>query len=288
MIVVDPANPRGIVWLASYPRSGNTWARAFLSTLLNAIENRSQTAIDLNQFALATILDSNAPLFERFLGCPAVQASPEKIAAVRPETHRFLVENTDGIVLLKTHNANAAVHGVPLITFSMSAGAIYLIRNPLDVAISFAKFRGVSVDDVITDMNLSGAAMPTTEETVHEMRGSWSENVTSWTTGAHPSLLVVRYEDMLEKPVETFSEIADHVRMTYTPEQFAAAIEQSSFRRLREQEERVGFGERPDTTERFFREGRAGQWREVLTPAQIDRIISDHGEQMARFGYLPQ
>jgi hypothetical protein len=93
---------------------------------------------------------------------------------------------------------------------------------------------------------------------------------------------------MLEKPVETFSEIADHVRMTYTPEQFAAAIEQSSFRRLREQEERVGFGERPDTTERFFREGRAGQWREVLTPAQIDRIISDHGEQMARFGYLPQ
>jgi hypothetical protein len=69
--------------------------------------------------------------------------------------------------------------------------------------------------------------------------------------------------------------------------ELADAIDRSSFERLREQEEKAGFKERPDEAERFFREGRAGQWKEVLTPQQIQRIVDAHGEQMQRFGYLP-
>jgi hypothetical protein len=69
--------------------------------------------------------------------------------------------------------------------------------------------------------------------------------------------------------------------------QLAEAVDRSSFDKLREQEEKVGFRERPKTAERFFREGRAGQWKEVLAPAQIERIVKDHGAQMERFGYLP-
>jgi hypothetical protein len=67
--------------------------------------------------------------------------------------------------------------------------------------------------------------------------------------------------------------------------QLADAIERSSFGRLRAQEEKEGFRERPKAAERFFREGRAGQWKEVLTAQQVARVASDHGEQMARFGY---
>jgi hypothetical protein len=69
--------------------------------------------------------------------------------------------------------------------------------------------------------------------------------------------------------------------------ELADAIDRSSFERLREQEEKEGFRERPKKAERFFREGRTGQWKEVLTPAQIQRIVDAHGEQMQRFGYLP-
>ena len=57
--------------------------------------------------------------------------------------------------------------------------------------------------------------------------------------------------------------------------------------RLREQEEKDGFSERPEKAERFFREGRAGQWKDVLTQQQVQRIVDAHGEQMQRFGYLP-
>jgi hypothetical protein len=73
------------------------------------------------------------------------------------------------------------------------------------------------------------------------------------------------------------------------PRQIAKAIERSSFENLQQQEKESGFLERPEKASAgFFREGRAGQWKEVLTKAQIDRIVQDHGEQMKRFGYLPE
>jgi hypothetical protein len=79
-----------------------------------------------------------------------------------------------------------------------------------------------------------------------------------------------------------------HLRLKPSRRQLKKAIEYSSFARLQAQEEEKGFRERPPhASQNFFREGRAGQWKEVLTTAQIDRIVRDHGEQMQRFGYLP-
>ena len=56
---------------------------------------------------------------------------------------------------------------------------------------------------------------------------------------------------------------------------------------LKRQEDDKGFRERPKSAERFFRDGRAGQWKDVLSPAQVEQIVEDHREQMARFNYLP-
>jgi len=78
-----------------------------------------------------------------------------------------------------------------------------------------------------------------------------------------------------------------HLLFTPTDEQLADAIDRSSFEKLREQEEKAGFLERSEKAERFFRDGRSGQWKEVLTSAQIARIVEAHKEQMERFGYLP-
>lgn len=86
----------------------------------------------------------------------------------------------------------------------------------------------------------------------------------------------MRYEDMLAEPQKTFGALARHLLFTPSDEQLAEAIDRSSFKRLREQEEKAGFKERPEEAERFFRDGRAGQW-----------IVDAHGEQMQRFGYLP-
>jgi Sulfotransferase domain len=173
------------------------------------------------------------------------------------------------------------------INFSVTSGAIYIVRNPLDVAISYAHHLGKPIDFAIDFMNLKSAETTVTEKQVYEVYGSWSQHVLSWTRKPHPAIYVMRYEDMLAEPRKTFGALARHLLFTPSDEQLADAIDRSSFQRLREQEEKAGFKERPDEAERFFRDGRAGQWKEVLTSAQIARIVEAHKEQMERFGYLP-
>jgi hypothetical protein len=72
-----------------------------------------------------------------------------------------------------------------------------------------------------------------------------------------------------------------------TPDRLQRAIRNSSFEKLRGQEEKQGFRERPEKAERFFRAGKAGQWRQLLSPEQIERVVSHHKDQMKRFGYYP-
>ena len=119
---------------------------------------------------------------------------------------------------------------------AVSAGAVYVVRNPLDVAISFAHFRGVPVDQVIDDMATSGFGVATNRENVRVVTGSWSEHVRSWTDRPHPVVLVVRYEDLVDKPTESFGAIARHLLMTPTPEQLEKAIAMTGFDRLRDKE----------------------------------------------------
>jgi hypothetical protein len=76
------------------------------------------------------------------------------------------------------------------------------------------------------------------------------------------------------------------LRSSVDEEAVARAVERSRFEILRRQEAEEGFGERPPRASVFFRSGRAGEGRKVLTPAQVDRIRDEHGSVMSRFGYL--
>ena len=86
---------------------------------------------------------------------------------------------------------------------------------------------------------------------------------------------------------QTFGALARHILFRLSDSELDDPIKRSSFEQLKEQEEKDGFRERPEKAERFFREARSGQWKDILTPAQIKRAVDAHGEQMARFGYLP-
>jgi hypothetical protein len=120
---------------------------------------------------------------------------------------------------------------------------------------------------------------------VSEVQGSWSENVESWTAKPQKAVHVVRYEDMHTHPAKTFGGVARFLGLNPPRARLEKAIRMSSFRILQEQEKRHGFVEKHPEAQSFFRAGRIGQWREVLSEAQVARIVGDHGEQMARFGY---
>jgi len=287
MIIVNKHKPRGIVWIASYPRSGNTWTRAFINALVNVMRDPDFAAIDVNRIEEFSASESAAAQYEPILGKPAFRATVGEIAQARPKVQAGIA-TADRLVFVKTHNAHLVDHGVPMINMAVSAGGIYVVRNPLDVAISFAHFRGVPIDQVIVDMATRGFGAATDRHTVHTITSSWSEHVMSWTARPHPAMLVVKYEDMYEKPEQTFGAIARHLILEPTAGQLDRAIALASFDRLKASEAAIGFVERPVTGDQpFFREGRPDQWRERLSAEQVERIVSAHSDVMKHFGYVP-
>ncbi len=177
--------------------------------------------------------------------------------------------------------------GVPLINLDCTVGAIYILRNPLDVCLSLADHAGLAIDQAIELMANPLGGSDTDSINVYEVYGSWSIHVESWTQEARPSLIWVRYEDLLAKPAKSFGRVAKFLGLSPSRERLQKAMQFSSFRVLSNQESRTGFRERSQHSERFFRIGQAGQWRKILTPTQVDAVVAAHTEQMRRFDYLP-
>jgi hypothetical protein len=182
----------------------------------------------------------------------------------------------------------AGVHdGVPLLTPQVSAGAIYIVRNPLDVAISMANHFAIDLDAAIDYLGDARAATENSALFVTEFLGSWSQHVKSWADMQGARVLVLRYEDLLEKPLKWFGKVANLIGIGNDRSRIERAIAHADFRALAAQEKRDGFVEVPIKGARFFRAGRSNQWREGLSREQVERIIAAHREQMQRFGYVP-
>ncbi|MFO1060244.1 MAG: sulfotransferase domain-containing protein [Dongiaceae bacterium] len=273
-----------IVWLASFPKSGNTWVRAFLHNLLTDAER----PYDINELDTFAVSDSQAQWYQRFDPRPPTALSLEEIAALRPRVHHLFTQLGQGPIFVKTHMAAAELGGTPLITVSETVAAIYIVRNPLDVVVSHSHHYGNDLDRTIELLAADDTITRASETHVPEYHSSWSAHVASWTSVPSPGLLVVRYEDLLLTPNRSFAAIARFLRLDVARGRLERAIRHCSFRVLQEQEKRHGFRERTETSERFFRAGKAGQWRSALSPAQIERVVARHGAQMDRFGYRPK
>jgi hypothetical protein len=273
----------GIVWLASYPKSGNTWIRAFLHNLIL----RAEQSYDINKINLLSVGDSAKEWYEEFLQKPYADWTMEEIAAVRAKAHARIAGLTDGLIFVKTHNALVAHAGIPMVSSELTAGAIYMIRNPLDVVISLSHYLDMDLDSSISVMNESLEARSGNENVVYQVWGSWSENVATWTRKLDPSLFVMRYEDLLMDPVVPFTALVEFLYLRPTRRELEKAIENSRFDALQAQEQKHGFVEMPSSGH-FFRKGTSGQWKELLSKNQIQAVVDAHYEQMSRFGYLPQ
>lgn len=273
-----------ILWLASYPKSGNTWLRAFLHNLFS----NPDEPFDINRMAELTKGDSQAHWYARLDKRTPAQLSREDLAALRPRVHRMIAETSPDSVLVKTHNALVEVAGTSMITREVTAGAIYVVRNPLDVVLSYADHLGRTADDIIALMATTGFETPASQTHVPEHHSDWSTHVKSWTQIAHPALHVVRYEDMSAAPTETFRAIASFLGLDPPRERLQKAVRFASFESLKKLEAKKGFIERTPVQKRFFRSGKAGAWRRALTDDQIKRVVARHREQMERFGYVPK
>lgn len=219
--------------------------------------------------------------FDDWTDVPSECCTDEEADLLRPAVYRAYAAQpapAGRVLFCRIHDAflgNGATE--PLFPDDVTAGAIYLVRNPLDVAVSWAYYAGHGdVARSVAVLNDPRAALPGQgQPQLRQRLLDWLGRVRIW-TGAPFPVLAVRYEDLL---ADTAGE-APRLRR-------AAAFSASA--RLRGREECHGSGDLdPRSPHPFFRSGTAGDWRRHLSAAQVRETVGTHGETMAAFGYDPQ
>ena len=272
-----------IIWLASYPKSGNTWVRAFLQNYIDS----SSRPTDINKLDKYFADESKPNWYAPLVDSPLTDLTVEQICALRPAVQQAIAASRPGSILVKTHNFLGEFNGHPLHETSVTAGAVYIVRNPLDIVLSLADHFGLTIDDAIEFMSSETTGTPTDEANVSSALSSWSFHTQSWAQGGGDATLILRYEDLLARPTKEFKKLVTFLGLEFSAERLRNAIRFSSFTEMRKQEDSSGFIERSPNSKRFFRAGRKNQWRTSLTRAQVTKIIDAHREQMRKFKYLP-
>jgi aryl sulfotransferase len=275
----------GVCWLASYPKSGNTWLRALLLTLVSGKPADINLLSSLGEFA------GSRALFDIALGIASVALSRDQEANLRPRAFEVLAAEAERPLYCKAHDAyQLTPAGEPLFPAAATRGAIYVVRDPRAVAVSLAHYLGHPIDEVIADMDnpeaLSGGSTTRLSNHLRQRLLRWSDHVESW-LGAPFPVHVLRYEDMQADPNTALGAVAAFLGLPCDRAAIAAAVEAATFSRLQAQERNAGFIEKPRQAAAFFREGRADGWRQALSPDQAARVVAAHGAVMRRCGYDP-
>jgi hypothetical protein len=276
-----------ILWLASYPKSGNTWLRMFFTNLCRG----GTGPASINELE-RPILASDRNMFDRRVGFGSEDLTDDEVDRLRAHVYLDMAREAEEVLFCKAHDAWTVLpNGQPLFPPDASAGTIYLIRNPLDVCVSYAHHNGESAfDGAIARManpnNALGRSPNGLAGQLRQRLLRWSDHVQSWADAPGMRILVLRYEDMHSNSIESFAAAAAFAGKTSDLQAVASAVAFSSFDELQRQEAAEGFVEQMAPGRRFFRKGKVGAWREVLTDEQAARIITDHRDVMVRFGYL--
>jgi aryl sulfotransferase len=277
----------GIVWLASYPKSGNTWLRALLANY----RHDGAEPVLINDLGGGPIATARS-VFDEWVGVEASSLDQATVDRLRPEVYRRIATASEESSFIKVHDAWVRTDtGQPMFPSDVTSGVVYIIRNPLDVAPSVAHHYGESLTDAVE--RICGRSRPTgptaTPRLTEQLRrrlGSWDDHVRSWVDRSDLAIHVVRYEDLHADTAAAFEGVARFAGLDQDGPRIRKAVAFSAFTELQRQETESGFRERPPTADgAFFRRGEVGAGKRDLPDHLAQRLIEACRDTMARFGY---
>lgn len=271
------SNQPKIIWLASYPKSGNTWVRFML---LNLLMGRQTSTENMDKF----IPDIHV-LMPHYAYPPRLNIQPG--ASVLMKSHFMLWPE------------------MPFI--NLTAGFIYIVRNPLDVVASAVNYeflkkpapadagdRQRARDQFVQDFIAHGAV----PGWIEARWGTWDGNVRSYTLDK-PSFpgIVLKYEDIVREPLAQLTHIVNFLGYRCDTQKLQDAVDASSFenmKRIEDQEVtegKPGFFSRETSTEgleagyRFMSRGKPGGSKMTLTDRERAQLLDRFGPTMEQLGY---
>jgi hypothetical protein len=296
------SSPEPYWYLASYPKSGNTWCRVFITELrrLAGLDSADATAaaqeeereLRLNRdLATGSIVSSRHWLDDQ-LGIDSSDLCWAELDKVRGRVGHQRALYSECLRYHKTHDAFVSVDsdGYPVVPVEGCRGAVVVIRQPADVAVSLSHFFPWDLERCVAFLLDEQAGLCRSSkcggQQVRQFMGSWANHVCSWVDQSQIPVLLLRYEDLLRQPEPEFGRLAGFLDLPEDGGLIAEAVKNTRFEKLKaKEEEEGGFHERPEGCERFFRSGRSGEGREQLSAEQLAQLEDAFSSTLKRFGY---
>ncbi|GJM41133.1 MAG: sulfotransferase [Ardenticatenaceae bacterium] len=275
-----------IVWLASYPKSGNTWVRIFLNNYILD----GDTPADINEMPEG-LHSSTRVLFDRLTGVESSDLTAAEIDRIRPYMYKQWAIESNEMLFAKVHDAwQWNDEGKPIFPKAATQTAVYILRNPLDIVASLANHYNLTLDKAIETLADDSHSLAKSTKKLNrqlpQFVGSWHAHVVSWTQQTEIPVHIIQYETLRQQPEQTFQQLIQALGLPQDQHRLEKAIRFSSFDQLKQQETAVGFIERRPHSPMFFRQGKSSGWQNELNPQQIARVCQNHSKTMQAFGYL--
>tara|TARA_S200000501_G_C20765020_1_gene717888 strand:- start:111 stop:929 length:819 start_codon:yes stop_codon:yes gene_type:complete len=271
-----------ILWLASYPKSGNTFLRALLSNYL---------------------INDNKDVFTKMKG---IQSFPKKksfegivdddlIKKDKMQIFKYFlsaqkkINKNNKLFFVKTHNFFGSINGYEFTNEENTIGAIHIVRDPRAVAVSYAYHADVPFEKSV-DLLLAERRFGLNDGGYLEARMSWKIHLQSWLRCPFPKLLI-KYEDLNNDTYNTFKRILIFInqflgdKIKIQDDKINETIEICSFKNLSKLENELGFEDKAKN-KKFFRKGENKEWENVLAPELIKKIENNFLDELKKLKYI--
>ena len=280
-----------IIWIASYPKSGNTWLRSLISSYFFTDDG-------FFDFKLLKTIPSypSPPFFEKY---PDKFDKPEATAKYWIHEQERINKNDNKLIFLKTHNALCKINGCSFTDTKNSLGAVHIIRDPRNVISSISNHYQIDLDEALKFMKTPNKAIFVKKDQRYlgfNALFSWSLNNKSWSECQKFPILTIKYEELEKKGFETFKKVFEFIKKVsklkedFNQKKARIAIENCNFERLQKLEKEKGFYEaisKKNSSEKikFFNLGNKNNYKDLLNKNLIDEMNLFYKDELKKYDY---
>ena len=277
-----------ILWISSYPKSGNTYIRSFLASYYFTKKGKFDFNLLMNlpQFPSTRFTKKDSLSF--------IEASQNWI----PNQNFFFDKGK--FFFLKTHNSLNKYYGQDFTTSDQTIGAIYIVRDPRNIILSMCNHYSFSIDYALESMLNKDASLSQKAAngdcSNFTYLGSWDQHYKSWKDNKKFKVLFVKYEDLKEKKIDIFKRIISFVnqlkgsKKTIDEKKFLNSVTSTNFVNLKNKEINEGFEESTATSKgdkiNFFNLGFKSKWENMLPKEIVLKVNKFFEKELKELGYL--
>ena len=278
-----------ILWLASYPKSGNTLLRSFLSTYFFSKDG------SFNFDLLRNI--KQYPNNKLFLELGVDISNRHEIAKNHLNAQKLINQNKKSFQFWKTHSSFVKMDGYSFTDLNNTLGVIYIVRDPRDVVISYSHHNNQTIEQTLKMINQNYILGAEIKDSIPVYLGSWSYNYNSWKVFKNINkYLLIKYEELILNDEKYFEKILLFIKniskmdFDISEKKIKKVLEEIKFEKLKKLEKEKGFHESKKddkgNTINFFRSGKTKQWKNNLDLKTKNMIEEVCQKEMKELGYI--